>query len=70
MNFCMAATRVALWHLPFSLSRAAHDGAYFRPEVARQLNLLGAEDGTTMRMLMAEALDLLFASRGRSTIAR
>ena len=50
--------------------RQVHVGAYFSPEVARQLKMLGAEEGTTMRMLMAEALDLLFASRGKPTIAR
>ena len=50
--------------------RQVHVGAYFSPEVARQLKVLGAEEGTTMRMLMAEALDLLFASRGRPAIAQ
>ena len=50
--------------------RQVHVGAYFSPEVARQLKVLGAEEGTTMRMLMAEALDLLFASRGKPEIAR
>ena len=50
--------------------RRVHVGAYFSPEVARQLKVLGAEEGTTMRMLMAEALDLLFESRGRPAIAR
>lgn len=50
--------------------RQVHVGAYFSPEVARQLKVMGAEEGTTIRMLMAEALDLLFASRGKPEIAR
>ena len=50
--------------------RQVHVGAYFSPEVARQLKILGAEEGATMRMLMAEALDMLFSSRGRPAIAR
>ena len=51
-------------------SRRVHIGAYFRPEVSRQLKVIGAEEGVTLRALMGEALDLLFANRGKPTIAQ
>ena len=47
-----------------------HIGAYFSPEVSRQLKVIGAEEGVTLRALMGEALDLLFANRGKPTIAQ
>ena len=51
-------------------SRRVHIGAYFSPEVSRQLKVIGAEEGVTLRALMGEALDLLFANRGKPTIAQ
>lgn len=50
--------------------RHVHIGAYFSPEVSRQLKVIGAEEGVTLRALMGEALDLLFANRGKPTIAQ
>jgi hypothetical protein len=44
-------------------------GGHFHPEVARQLRMIAAEDDTTIQALMEEAVDLLFAKKGRATIA-
>jgi hypothetical protein len=43
-------------------------GAHFHPEVARQLKMLAAEDGTTIQELLEQAVDLLFVKNGRSKI--
>lgn len=40
-------------------------GAYFPPEVRRQLKAIAAEEEKTVQQLMGEALNMLFASRGR-----
>ncbi len=45
-------------------------GGHFDPAVRRQINLIAAEEDTTVQELVAEALDMLFQSRGRATIAR
>jgi hypothetical protein len=44
-------------------------GAHFHPEVARQLKMLAAEDGTTIQELLEQAVDLLFVKNGRAKIA-
>lgn len=44
-------------------------GAHFHPEVARQLKVLAAEDGTTIQDLLEQAVDLLFVKSGRTKIA-
>lgn len=44
-------------------------GAHFPPEVAKQLRMIAAEDDTTIQALLEEAVDLLFAKKGRATIA-
>ena len=38
--------------------------------MVRQLRILAAEEGTTIRALIAEALNLLFAERGKPQIAK
>lgn len=43
--------------------------AYFPPIVKKQLRLLAAEEETTIQELLAEALNDLFAKRGRPEIA-
>jgi hypothetical protein len=43
--------------------------AHFAPEVQRQLRITAAEESRTVQSLMAEALDLLFAKRGKPKIA-
>ena len=50
--------------------RGKHIGGYFDPAVARQMKALAAEEDTTVQELVAEALDLLFESRGKPGIAR
>lgn len=50
--------------------RGRHIGGYFDPAVARQIKALAAEEDTTVQALVAEALDMLFQSRGRAAIAR
>jgi hypothetical protein len=39
------------------------------PAAAKQLRILAAEEGTTQQALIAEALNLLFAKRGKPQIA-
>jgi hypothetical protein len=39
--------------------------AYFSPEVSRGLNMLAAEQGTTLQALLGEAIDLLMRQHGK-----
>lgn len=39
------------------------------PEAVRQLRIMAAEEETTSQALIAEALNLLFAKRGKQQIA-
>jgi hypothetical protein len=39
--------------------------AYFSPEVSRGLNVLAAENGTTLQALLGEAIDLLMRQYGK-----
>ena len=43
-------------------------GAHFAPEVQKQLRIIAAEEGTTNRALIAEALDMLFKKKGKKAI--
>ena len=43
-------------------------GGYFSPEVARQVKILAAEEGTTVQALTGEALNFLFAAYGKPQI--
>jgi len=43
-------------------------GAHFHPEVARQLKVLAAEDGTTIQELLEQAVYLLFVKNGKTKI--
>ena len=47
-----------------------HIGGYFDDEVAQQLRFLAVEERTTVQALLEEALDGLFASRGKTTRIR
>lgn len=38
---------------------------YFSPELSRNLNVLAAEEDTSVQALMGEAFDLLFRARGK-----
>lgn len=42
---------------------------YFRPEVKQQLRILAAERNTTIQVLLAEALNMLFAQHKKPEIA-
>lgn len=44
-------------------------GGHFSPDVARQLAIIAAEEGTTKQALLAEALDLLFLKKGKARVA-
>jgi len=39
--------------------------AYFSPDVSRALNVLAAEQGTTLQALLGEAIDLLMRQHGK-----
>ncbi|WP_296743833.1 ribbon-helix-helix domain-containing protein [Mesorhizobium sp.] len=39
--------------------------AYFSPAVSRGLNMLAAEEGTTVQALLGEAIDLLMRQHGK-----
>lgn len=42
---------------------------FFEPEVAKQLKALALDEETTVQLLVAEALNLLFSDRGKPQIA-
>ena len=44
-------------------------GGQFDYAISRELAILAAEEGTSKRALLAEALDLLFAKRGRPSLS-
>ncbi len=43
-------------------------GGHFPPAVLKQLKIIAAEEETTNQALLQEALDLLFAKKGKSRI--
>lgn len=43
-------------------------GGHFPPAVLKQLRIIAAEEGTTNQALLEEALDLLFAKKGKVKI--
>lgn len=45
-------------------------GGFFAPEVQRALKIAAAEEATTIQALLTEAIDSLFAARGKPQIAR
>ena len=50
--------------------RGTHIGGYFETHVAKQLRILAVTEEVTLTELVAEAIDLLFRSRGLPEIAR
>jgi hypothetical protein len=44
-------------------------GGHFAPQVQTQLKIMAAEERTTAQALLAEALNMLFAKRGKPEIA-
>ncbi len=43
-------------------------GGHFPPSVAKQLGMIAVEEGTTRQALLEEALNLLFAAKGKKLI--
>lgn len=43
-----------------------HVGGYFPPTVSKRLRQMATEEETTVQDLLAEALELLFQSRGKT----
>jgi hypothetical protein len=44
-------------------------GGHFPPEVSRALKITAAEESTTVQALLAEAINGVFAKRGKPEIA-
>lgn len=44
-------------------------GAHLSPDVGRQLRIIAAEEGTDVKALLIEAINLLFKTRGKPQIA-
>jgi hypothetical protein len=44
-------------------------GAHLSPDVGRQLRMIAAEEDTDVKMLLIEAINMLFKSRGKPQIA-
>ena len=47
-----------------------HVGGYFQPQVSKQLRQIALDEDSSVQDLLAEALDMLFHSRQKPTIAR
>ena len=48
---------------------AKHIGGYFDPAVSKQLRAIALEEDSSVQALLAEAIDMLFQSRRKPTIA-
>ena len=57
-------------HARPSRAGVKHVGGYFEPEVSRQLRQIALDEDSSVQELLAEALDMLFHSRHKPTIAR
>ena len=64
------AERPTLKHPRPSRAGTKMIGGYFDPAVSKQLRLIAVQEDSTVQDLVAEALDLLFQSRRKPTIAR
>lgn len=62
------AAAVPRFHRPSREDKRLVAG-HFDPKVAKQLKLIAVEDDTTVQALLEEALDLLFAKKGRARIS-
>ncbi|HBS25823.1 MAG TPA: hypothetical protein DD827_01645 [Gammaproteobacteria bacterium] len=49
---------------------AKHVGGYFSPEVSRQLRQIALEEDSSVQKLLGEAIDMIFHSRQKPTIAQ
>jgi hypothetical protein len=57
-------------HARPSRQGAKHIGGYFDPAVSKQLRSIALEEDTSVQALLEEAIDMLFQSRRKPTIAR
>lgn len=64
------AAKPASPHARPSRRAAKHIGGYFDPAVSKQLKVIAAEEDSSVQALLAEALDMLFQSRRKPTIAQ
>lgn len=54
---------------PLARQRAKHIGGYFDPVVSKQLRTIALDEDSSVQVLLGEALDMLFQSRGKPMIA-
>jgi hypothetical protein len=54
---------------PSARQGAKHIGGYFDPIVSRQLKTIAVDEDSSVQVLLGEALDMLFQSRGKPMIA-
>ena len=47
-----------------------HVGGYFGPEVSKQLRQIALDEDSSVQALLGEAIDMLFHSRQKPTIAK
>lgn len=47
-----------------------HVGGYFQPQVSKQLRQIALDEDSSVQALLGEAIDMLFHSRRKPTIAR
>ena len=56
-------------HARPSRKSTKHVGGYFDPAVSKQLRQIALEEDSSLQALLGEALDMLFQSRRKPTIA-
>lgn len=56
-------------HARPSRKSTKHVGGYFDPTVSKQLRQIALEEDSSVQALLGEAIDMLFQSRRRPTIA-
>jgi hypothetical protein len=57
-------------HARPSRQAAKHIGGYFDPAVSKQLRTIAVEEDSSVQALLGEAIDMLFQSRRKPTIAQ
>jgi len=53
-----------------SRDNTKHIGGYFDPKVSKQLRSIALDEDSSVQVLLEEAIDMLFQSRKKPTIAR
>ena len=53
-----------------SRKNTKHVGGYFSPEVSKQLRQIALDENSSVQVLLAEAIDMLFHSRQKPTITQ